>query len=121
MQKRPPPRDAIVADLITHLDANHREAFEERAAIIQYDAGVSRAHAECLALLDILRRHPSVLTHVVVLQAEVEDSSQWLLTTDLDHARLVVTSMGGIEIAVLDVDTALNQHYAGLALLSTPG
>ena len=121
MQKRPPPRDAIVADLITHLDANHREAFEERAAIIQYDAGVSRAHAECLALLDILRRHPSALTHVVVLHAEVEDSSQWLLTTDLDHARLVVTSMGGIEIAVLDVDTALNQHYAGLALLSTPG
>ena len=54
--------DAIVAEIVDQLDDNLREEFEERAAIIEFDAQVLRAHAECLALLYVLRRHPEVLT-----------------------------------------------------------
>jgi len=57
-----PPIDPIVAEIVELLDEDLREAFEERAAIIEYEAGKARAHAECLALLTILRRHPEVLT-----------------------------------------------------------
>lgn len=56
------PIDSVVAEIVDLLDENLREAFEERAAIIEFDAGKTRAHAECLALLLILRRHPEVLT-----------------------------------------------------------
>ena len=56
-----PPIDPIVAEIVELLDEDLREAFEERAAIIEYDAGKSRAHAECLALIDLLLRHPEVL------------------------------------------------------------
>ena len=56
-----PPIDELVADMINFLDAGQREDFEERAGIIEFDAKLSRAHAECLALLDVLRRHPEVL------------------------------------------------------------
>jgi len=62
MQKPTPPLDALVADMVTLLDDNQREEFEERAGIIEFEAKLSRAHAECLALLDVLRRHPAVLT-----------------------------------------------------------
>ena len=55
------PRDALVADLVRLLNDNQREDFEERAAIIEFDAGLPRGHAECLALLDVLRRNPGVL------------------------------------------------------------
>ena len=55
------PTDAIVADIVSKLDDNLREDFEERAGIIEFDAKLSRGHAECLALLDVLRRHPEVL------------------------------------------------------------
>ena len=58
-----PPIDPIVAEIVAVLDEDLREAFEERAAIVEYDGGKSRAHAECLALIDLLRRHPEVLTH----------------------------------------------------------
>lgn len=57
-----PPVDELVADMINFLDASQREDFEERAGIIEFDAKLSRGHAECLALLDVLRRHPEVLT-----------------------------------------------------------
>jgi hypothetical protein len=53
--------DALVAEMVTALDDNQREAFEERAAIIEFDANLPRGHAECLALLDVLRRNPAVL------------------------------------------------------------
>ena len=58
------PIDALVSELVDQLDADLREDFEERAAIIQFEAGYSRGHAECLALLDVLRRYPDVLRSI---------------------------------------------------------
>ena len=55
------PMDPLVADMVNLLDDNLREEFEERAAIIEFDAKLPRAHAECLALLDVLKRNPEVL------------------------------------------------------------
>lgn len=62
MQKPTQPLDALVADMCTLLDDNQREEFEERAGIIEFEAKLPRAHAECLALLNVLRRHPAILT-----------------------------------------------------------
>lgn len=41
----------IVADLLTLLNAIQREAFDERAGIIEFEAGGQRDLAEALALL----------------------------------------------------------------------
>ena len=46
----------IVEDMLPVLDATQREFYEERAAILQYDANLSRAQAEALALLEVIRR-----------------------------------------------------------------
>ena len=58
------PLDKVVAEIVKMLDEGQREDFEERAGIIEDGSNVSRAHAECLALLDVLRRHPTVLIGV---------------------------------------------------------
>jgi len=121
MQNRTTPHDAIVADLVNRLDAGQREDFEERAGIIEFDAQMPRGHAECLALLDVLRRHPAVLSGIVVLHVELEGGTQWLLTTDLEFARQQLKGMGGAEIAVLDVADVIEEQYTGIALLSTLG
>ena len=60
------PTDVIVADIVSKLDDDLREDFEERSAIIEFEAKVPRAHAECLALIDLLRRHPEVLANAAV-------------------------------------------------------
>jgi hypothetical protein len=54
----------IVAELLKCLEADVREEFEERAAIMEFDGGLSREHAECLALLLVIRRHPMALLAV---------------------------------------------------------
>lgn len=58
------PLDPLVADMVNLLDEGQRDEFEERAAIIEFEGKLPRAHAECLALLTVLRRHPEVLTMI---------------------------------------------------------
>lgn len=43
--------------VISLLDADLREEFEERAGIMQLSAQLTRDHSDCLALIDVLRRH----------------------------------------------------------------
>ena len=51
----------VVADLVSRLDAGLREAFEERAAIREFDGGIARDLAEALALLDVIRQYPEAV------------------------------------------------------------
>jgi hypothetical protein len=47
-----------VTDFVERLDEGLREAFDERAAILQFDAGIQRDLAEALALLMLIREYP---------------------------------------------------------------
>jgi len=46
----------IVAEIVGRLDENDREEWEERAAILQFDAAASRELAEALALVLVLKK-----------------------------------------------------------------
>lgn len=47
----------IVAEMLVALNEHQREVFEERAAILEFDAGLDRNVAEALALLEVIRLH----------------------------------------------------------------
>ena len=118
----PTPKDAIVIEMVNRLGADAREAFEERAAIIEYDGQVPRAHAECLALLEVLRRsNAPAVKGLVVLQIELDGGTEWLLTTDLAFAREYLADIGGREVAVLDLADVIHEQYGGVAVLGTLG
>ena len=115
----PIPKDAIVIEMADRLGADDREAFEERAAIIEYDGQLPRAHAECLALLEVLRSDQSAVKGVVVMQIELDGGTEWLLTTDLAFARAQLADIGGREVAVLDPAEVTHEQYGGIAVLGT--
>ena len=121
MQNSINPIDAIVADMVSKLEPGHREDFEERAGIIEFDASKPRAHAECLALINVLRRHPEAISGLIALQVELDGATQWLLTTDLKFARQHLADMAGVEIAVRKVTDVIEEQYGGVAMLSTVG
>lgn len=50
----PEPLDRDVAEALAGLTPDQREAFEERAAILEYDAGLPRRTAERRALAEVL-------------------------------------------------------------------
>lgn len=51
------PYHPIVASLLASLDESQLEQFQERAGILEFDAGLTRGHAEALALLEVIRRN----------------------------------------------------------------
>lgn len=111
----------IVADLINRLDADSREAFEERAGIMQFDAGLDRAHAEALALLDVIRLHPLCLSGITALQIELDGATEWLLTTDVEFTRPYLATIHAKEIAMVNLAGVLHEQYGGIATLGTLG
>ncbi len=111
------PVDPLVCDLVKRLDVDLREDFEERAAIIEYDAGFGRAHAECLALLGLLNRRPLALSAVRVLEFELNGVTRWMLATDFAAALKHVGCIGGFDPRVVELDDVVETKYRGLAAL----
>ncbi len=110
--------DQLVANIVNQLDADHLEDFDERAGIMEFDAGLQREHAEALALIDLLRRYPNAFSGVTVIEARYGDTSEWLLTTNVEAARNHLTATGGIEVGTVDLAHVIDQQYAGLAMLT---
>jgi hypothetical protein len=118
------PSFAAIADLVGLLDENLREAFEERAGIIEFDANTPRDLAECLALLDVLRRHPGALLGVTALQV---DLSYVLATTSAavphgaipvtDLARVITETFGGIAVLTKRTAGIRASYVEGLSAL----
>lgn len=111
----------IVADLLNRLDADCREAFEERAGIIEFDAGLDRAHAEALAMLDVIRLHPLCVSGITALQIELDGTTEWLLTTDVEYAHSYLATIHSKEIAMVKLTDVLREQYGGIATLGTLG
>lgn len=49
------PQHTVILEMLSSLDDNQLEFYEERAGILEYDAGLDRPLAEALALLDVIR------------------------------------------------------------------
>lgn len=111
----------FVGDVLDRLDASQMEAWSERSALVEFDAGAPRPLAEALALIELLRQHPAILTGLHVLAVALGGSPQWWLTDDLEHARQVVADIGGVEIDCPDVGEVVRDHYGGIAQLGTLG
>ena len=111
------PSHEIVTALVARLDANAREAYEERAGIMEFDAGQPRDRAEALALLDTLGRYPFALTGLTVLQVELDGEPLWVLATDLASCRLRLHDIAASEMGVTDLESAL-KHLGGVAALT---
>ena len=115
------PLDPLVADMVNVLDDDLRDEWIERASIIEYDGKLPRAHAEALALLNVLHNHPAFLSGLAVMKIVFEGKTRWLLTNNLDQARTYLSRIGAKELGLHDPVTALNGPIHGLALLRPVG
>jgi len=121
-QKCDPVLRPFVGDVLERCDAGQLEAFTERAGILEFEAGIQpRALAETLAVLDLLRQFPWLLTGLVVLEAELDCTTQWLLTIDQKWTGANVEGCGGRIIATHDPAEVVRAQYGGVALLGTVG
>lgn len=103
------PLSPIVETLVCRLDDNLREAFEERAGILQFEAGNPRDLAEPLALLDVVRMNPLAVAGVVCLRAAVAGAPVYVIAQDEARAKAAVAALGGTGAVRVDLAWVLGQ------------
>ncbi len=117
-----PELTPFVGELLDRVTAAQLdENWQERSAVVEFDAGLPRPLAEALALIELLRLHPGLLLPVQALAVELNGCMQWWLADDLAHARQVIANIGGVEIGSPPVAEVIHSQYGGIALLSSLG
>lgn len=111
----------ILIDLLGRLDAEQIESQSERSAILEFDAGVSRAEADALAMLDLIRLNPLALSGITTLQIKLDGGTEWVLTTNLEFACQHLADIHAKEVAVVNLADVVAQQYGGIACLTTLG
>ena len=104
-----------VDNLVNRLPEELIEAWQERAAIREYDGGFSRPHAEALGLLDLLDDEPDVLSNVRAYQVDVAEESRFFVTSSEELLREHAASLGGEIAARRSVAWAVDEEFGGLA------
>ena len=117
--RHPVPLDAGVARLVQQLDNGRREAFEERAGILEFDAKLPRLEAERQALIQTLAHYGFPGSpDARLLQVEFGGITQWLLSGNEIAARRELADRGAGEVVEVDLDDTLRSQFGGLALLA---
>jgi len=116
-----PVAEPRVAILVHWLTAEERFAFEERAAICQYDGQATQSEAEIEALLEVLSQRgrqpvPAIRLFRLTLP---NGASQWVLSGDQTQALACLHDLGGIDLTEEPPDAVLDQQFGGLAFLAT--
>ena len=114
----PEPLDEHVRRIVARLDAGRREAFEERAAIVEYDAGLPREEAERRALLDVLANLGFPMP-VQLLQLEIDGGTQWVLTGDGPALCAELQAQGVERILQVSLADTVRTQFADAAYLTT--
>jgi hypothetical protein len=111
----------FVGDVLNLLNAAQMEAWQERCAVVEFDAGLARPLAEALALIELLRHQPDILADALVLEIELDGGTEWLVTSNLDSARHYAAGIGGFEVGTHRLTDVLRDQYGGIAVLGTLG
>jgi hypothetical protein len=114
------PIDPTVSQMVELLDDNLREMFEERAAVREHDGGFARAHAEALAVLDVLDRYPEALSSLTVFQVEVGGKPHSYITTADELAQEHVAKSCGQVKTQRSVAWTVDEEFGGLAEVIAP-
>ena len=109
---------SLIADLLTRLDTERRYEFEERAGTIEFDAGVPRDDAECLALIDLLRTYPGALVGITALEIWRKGTTGYVVTTDVESAQTLFELTGVRVQRVVDLADLVQRDFHGVAWLT---
>jgi hypothetical protein len=106
-----------VQNIVDRLPDDLIEAWQERAAVREYEAGFSRPHAEALACLDLLEDDPDVFTDLRVGQIDVDSTSRFFVASSENLLREHADLLGGSISARRSVAWCLDSEFGGLAEL----
>lgn len=112
------PVNPIVESLLSRLTPDLREAFEERAGIMQFEAGHTRELAEALAMLEVIRTNPLAVSGLVALDMLLDGEPLTIVTADLPLTQQHLKDIHARVVAPVDLVKAVRRM--GMAAVLRP-
>ncbi len=106
-----------VQALVERLPEDLLEAWQERAAIREYDGGFSRPHAEALALLDLVESDPDAFSDLRAVVVDVPRGRRHFVASSEQLLREHAQLLGGEIAARRSVAWCVDEEFGGLAEL----
>ena len=110
----------LVSQLVQALSPELREDFEERAAIMEFDGELAHDHAEALALLDVLLRHPDALLDLDLFAIGRDGDTRYLLCHRGQLSADRLRSIGYEVTTPASLHALLQAQFDGIAMLAPP-
>jgi len=110
------PVNPIVDFLLSRLTPDLREAFEERAGIMQFEAGHARELAEALAMLEVIRTNPLAVSGLVALDILLDGEPLTIVTADLPWAHQHLQDCHARVVAPIDLVNAVRRMGMAVVL-----
>jgi len=104
-----------IQSVLDRLPEELLDAWEERAAIREFDGGFSRPHAEALALLDLIDDEPDVLSDVRAYRVDVDDEPRFFISSSEELRQECAGRLGGEIAARRSVAWTVDEEFGGLA------
>lgn len=108
-----------VQALVERLPEDLLEAWEERAAIREYDGGFSRPHAEALALLDLVESEPDAFSDLRVAQVHAGERRRHFVASSEQLLREHAQLLGGEVAMRRSVAWCVDEEFGGMAELTS--
>jgi hypothetical protein len=118
---KPGSIDPVIADLLNRLTGNLCEEFNERLGSIEFKTDYPVRLQGCINLMETLRGNLSGQKHITCLRVELDGSSEFVLTTDLEYARKHLADIHAVVIAEESIDEVVEREYGGVAALTFLG
>ncbi len=108
-------------DLLDSLDIKLRDEFNHHIEQIEFQADYPYRLQECIDLVETLRRNLSGQLHITCLRVDLDGSTEFVITTNLDWAHLHCRDIHAEVIAEESIEEVIDRQYGGIAALTFLG
>lgn len=113
--------DPVIADLLSRLDKQLQEEFRQRIEQIEFQIDFPCRLQVCVELVEALRHKIFSQLRITCLRVELDGSTEFVLTTDLQWARQHLMDIHAEVIAEESIEDVIVQQYGGIAALTHLG
>jgi uncharacterized membrane-anchored protein len=115
------PIDPVIADLLDRLTTQLLEEFSQRVEQLEFKADYPHRLQSCIDQVEALRRNLANQIHITCLRVELDGSTEFVLTVDLEYARKHLADIRVDVIAEEPIEEVIERQYGGVAALTFLG
>jgi hypothetical protein len=114
-------KSASIADLLDRLTTQLQEEFRQRIDHLEFKADYPHRLQSCIDQVESVRRNLSDQIRITCLRVELDGSTEFVITSDMEYARKHLADIRAEVVAEESIEEIVEREYGGVAALTFLG